>query len=41
MINEWLHDTALALAYSFCDPRNKRGDANIQPPYNEITRFHC
>jgi hypothetical protein len=41
MISEWLHDTASALAYSYCDPHNKGGDADLQPPYNEIMRFHC
>src|SRR5580692_11656428 len=38
-LNAWLHDTASALAYSLAEPHANPAHAELQPPYNDLTRF--
>jgi choline dehydrogenase-like flavoprotein len=38
-LNEWLHDTASALAYSLAEPHANPAHPELQPPYNDLTRF--
>ncbi len=38
-LNAWLHDTASALAYSLAEPHANPAHPELQPPYNDLTRF--
>ena len=38
-LNQWFHDTVSALAWSLASSRAETDRADLQPPYNDLTRF--